>query len=94
MQKKSKAAIDLGVNPVITKIHGAKIHHNPDYSKNKDADVIPIGNKKAVPDTYWQKDVSKSVFAEGNGDDPAGAFLATPGKNRAQPHKKINECDH
>lgn len=33
-------------------------------------------------------------IAEGHGDDPAGAFLPRPGKNRAQPHKKINECDH
>ena len=43
---------------------------------------------------HWQKDVSKSVFQRGYGDDPAGAFLPRPGKDRAQPHIKINECDH
>ncbi len=92
--KKSKAAEDMGVVPSNQKIPGLTIHHAPDYAKNKDADVIPKGNMRAVPNEYWQKDVSKSVFAEGFGDDPAGAFLARPGKDRAQPHKKINECDH
>lgn len=92
--KKSKAAIDLDVNIPISNLKGARTHHAPDYAKNKDADVIPKGSKRAVPDEYWQRDVSKSVFAEGFGDDPAGAFLARPGKDRAQPHKKINECDH
>jgi len=43
---------------------------------------------------YWQRDVSKSVFVRGYGNDPAGAFLARPGKDRVQPHIKINECDH
>lgn len=43
---------------------------------------------------HKQMDVSKSVFARGYGNDPAGAFLARPGKDRAQPHVKINECDH
>lgn len=43
---------------------------------------------------HWQKDVSSSVFERGYGNDPAGAFLPRPGKDRAQPHKKINECDH
>lgn len=94
MNKKSKAAIDLGINPTVTDIKGKKIHHAPDYKDNQDADVIPKGNKKAVPDTYWQKGVGKSVFAEGFGDDPAGAFLPRAGKDRAQPHKKINDMDH
>lgn len=43
---------------------------------------------------HWQVDVGESVFARGYGNDPAGAFLARPGKDRAQPHIKINECDH
>lgn len=71
-----------------------KKHHAPDYAKNKNADVIPKGWGEANPQTHWVKDVGKSVFAEGFGNDPAGAFLARPGKDRAQPHKKINECDH
>lgn len=43
---------------------------------------------------HWQIDVSRSVFPRGYGDDPAGAFLPRPGKDRARPHVKINECDH
>jgi hypothetical protein len=49
----------------------------------------PIGMKD-----HWQMDVSNSVFERGRGNDPAGAFLPRPGKDRAQPHVKINECDH
>lgn len=94
MEKKSKAAIDMGINPIFGNLKGARKHHAPDYAKNKDADVIPKGNKSAIPNDHYEMDVSKSVFAEGFGDDPAGAFLARPGKDRAQPHKKINECDH
>ena len=41
---------------------------------------------------HWQTTVPAS--AEGFGNDPAGAFLPRPGKDRAQPHQKINECDH
>lgn len=43
---------------------------------------------------HWKIDVSDSVFCRGYGDDPSGAFLPRPGKDRAQPHVKINECDH
>ena len=49
----------------------------------------PIGMKEP-----WQMDVADSVFARGHGDDPAGAFLPRPAKDRAQPHVKVNECDH
>ena len=45
-------------------------------------------------EVHWEMDVGKSVFPRGYGDDPAGAFLARPGKDRARPHVKINECDH
>lgn len=92
-EKKSKAAMDLGVKgPHHSKIKGMKIHHDPDYSKNKDADVIPKGNKRAIPNEQWEVRVPCS--AHGDGDKPDGAFLPTPGKDRAQPHLKINECDH
>lgn len=47
-----------------------------------------------IPQEPWIKDVGASVFATGYGNDPAGAFLARPGKDRATPHIKINECDH
>lgn len=60
--------------------------------KKKD---LNVGYNKGNPSNeHWQKDVSSSVFARGYGNDPAGAFLPRPGKDRAQPHKKINECDH
>ncbi len=90
--KKSKEARDLGVVPVVNNISGKKIHHAPDYVKNKDASVIPKGNKRAVPNGHWEFRVPAS--AEGFGDDPAGAFLPRPGKDRPQPHEKINECDY
>jgi len=92
--KKSKAAIDLGVNPIFGNLKGARSHHAPDYAKNKDDDVIPKVTKSAIPNEYYEMDVGKSVFAQGNGDDPAGAFLPTRGKDRAQPHKKVNDQDH
>jgi len=94
MKKKAKEAEDMNVVPFFSNISGAKIHHNPDYSKNKDADVIPKGNKRAVPNEHWQKDVGASVFPVGMDDDTMGAFLPRAGKDRPQPHKKINECDH
>jgi len=51
-------------------------------------------NEVKQGNAHWQIDVSASVFAPGKPNDPAGAFLAMPGKLRPQPHKKINECDH
>jgi hypothetical protein len=64
--RKSKAAIDMGVN-----------------------------ERKGNPgNDHWQVDVSKSVFPRGDDDVASTAFLPTPGKDRAQPHKKINDCDH
>lgn len=56
---------------------------------------LKVGERKGNPSQeHWEKDVSASVFARGYGNDPAGAFLPRPGKDRAQPHKMINECDH
>lgn len=54
---------------------------------------LDVGYKKGMPDKdHWQ--VTVPATARGYGDDPAGAFLPRPGKDRAQPHQKINECDH
>jgi len=92
--KKSKAAEDLGVNPIFGNLKGARSHHAPDYAKNKDADVIPKGKKRAIPNEYWMADISRSAFPRGDDDLASTAFLPTPGKDRAQPHKKINETDH
>jgi len=68
--------------------------HGVDSIKRKDASVVKRGTAPAVPCDQWQMDVGKSVFAQGYGNDPAGAFLARPAKDRATPHKKINECDY
>lgn len=63
--------------------------------KSKAAMDMHVGARKGMPSNdHWQMDVSESVFPRGYGDDPAGAFLPRPGKDRAVPHKKINECDH
>lgn len=71
-----------------------KTVHGKDALQRKDASVVKHGTGPAVPHDHWQIDVGPSVFATGYGNDPAGAFLARPGKDRAQPHIKINECDH
>ena len=63
--------------------------------KSKEAKDMGVNYRKGMPaQDHWQIDVSESVFQKGYGDDPQGAFLPRPGKDRAQPHKKINECDH
>jgi hypothetical protein len=64
-------------------------------AKSKEAKDLNKGYRLGMPSNdHWQVDVSKSVFVRGYGDDPAGAFLPRPGKDRVQPHVKINECDH
>jgi len=69
-----------------------KNHHAPDYSKNKDADVIKKGNGRAIPNEQWE--INLDITPAGIPNDPAGAFLPMSGKNRPVPHVKINECDH
>lgn len=71
-----------------------KTVHGVDSVKRVDASVVKHGDGPAVSCDYWQMDVGPSVFSRGYGDDPAGAFLARPAKDRATPHKKINECDY
>ena len=41
---------------------------------------------------FWNTSIPST--ARGYGNNPAGAFLPRPGKDRAQPHQMINECDH
>jgi len=53
-----------------------------------------VNYHKGMPQKdHWQIDVSKSAFPEG---DVWGmnVWNPLPGKDRAVPHKKINECDH
>lgn len=68
-----------------------KTHHNPDYSKDKTADVIKHGSGRAMPNEQWQ--VNKDLIPQG--DSTAwGAFLPRPGRDRPTTHTKTNECDH
>lgn len=69
-----------------------KKHHAPDYAKNKTADVIKKGWGPADPNEQWEHNYD--LMPAGIPNDPAGAFLPMAGKDRPQPHKKINECDH
>lgn len=61
--------------------------------KSREAKDLNVNYKKGMgSNDHWERRVPAS--AEGFEDDPAGAFLPRPGKDRAQPHIKINECDH
>lgn len=63
--------------------------------KAKEAEDMHVNYHSGIgKPNYWQMDVSKSVFPVGMDDDPMGAFLPRSGKDRPQPHVKINECDH
>lgn len=50
--------------------------------------------KNGIEESKERWELRVPATAEGFGNDPAGAFLPRPGKDRAQPHQKINECDH
>ena len=68
-----------------------KNKHNPDYLKNRTADVIKHGDGRAVPNEQWQ--VNRDLTPAG-ASDGWGAFLPRAGKDRPTPHTKTNECDH
>jgi len=60
---------------------------------NQDYKPLSVGKGLgANSKSHWETKVPAT--AEGFGNESQGAFLPRPGKNRAQPHKKINECDH
>ena len=63
--------------------------HNPDYAKNKTADVIAKSNP--IPQEHWE--YNRNLTPAGN-DHGGDAFLPRSGKSRPTPHKKTNECDH
>ena len=65
--------------------------HNPDYLKNKTADVIMHGSENCVPNKQSQK--NHNITPEGD-NSAWGAFLPRKGKDRPTPHTKLNECDH
>ena len=68
-----------------------KTHHNPDYAKDKTADVIKKGSGRAVPNEHWQKNMN--LTPDGS-PTAAGAFLPMTGKTRPATHTKTNECDY
>ncbi len=68
-----------------------KTHHNPDYAKDKTADVIMHGSGRAVPNDHWQKNMN--LTPDGH-PTAAGAFLPMKGRDRPCTHTKTNECDH
>jgi hypothetical protein len=68
-----------------------KTHHNPDYSKDKTADVIKKGSGRTVPNEQWEKNMDLTPKGK---PDAWGAFLPQAGKDRPTPHTKTNECDH
>ncbi len=69
----------------------AKTKHNPDYAKNRTADVIKHGSGRAVPNEQWEMNRNLTPDGRANG---WGAFLPMAGKDRPQPYTKTNECDH
>lgn len=69
----------------------AKTKHNPDYTKNKTADVIKHGSGPADPSKQWE--MNRDLTPKG-ADNAWGAFLPRSGKDRPTPHTKTNECDH
>ena len=70
---------------------GKSTKHNPDYMKDKTADVIKHGSGRAVPNDRWEKNMD--LTPKGS-DSAAGAFLPRCGYERPTPHTKTNECDH
>ena len=66
-------------------------HHNPDYAKNRSADVIKKGTGRAVPNEHWE--MKYTVTPEGN-NSAWGAFLPKKGPDSPVPHVKINKYDY
>ena len=69
----------------------AKLHHAPDYAKDRTADVIKKGSGRAVPNDQWQ--MNRDLMPKGD-NTGWGAFLPRSGKDRPTQHTKTNECDH
>lgn len=63
-----------------------------DGNHRKDASVTKKGNGPAVPQTHWEQNLN--LTPAGIPNTPAGAFLPMRGRDRPQPHVKVNECDH
>ncbi len=68
-----------------------KTHHNPDYAKDKTADVIKKGSGRAVPNDHWQ--INMDLTPDGH-TTASGAFLPMRSRDRPCTYVKTNECDH
>lgn len=68
-----------------------KTHHNPDYAKDKTADVIKKGSGRAVPNEQWEMNINPD---EPNKNDGIGAFEPKRSKDRPCTHKMVNDMDH
>jgi len=68
-----------------------KTKHNPDYLKNKTADVIKHGDGLTIGQDHWE--MNRDITPKGE-SNAWGAFLPRSGKDRPTPHTKTNECDH
>lgn len=68
-----------------------KTHHNPDYAKDKTADVIKHGSGRAVPNKEWCKNMNLTPDGHPNAKE---AFNPMKAKDRPCTHVKTNECDH
>ena len=68
-----------------------KVHHAPDYAKDKTADVIKHGSGPAVPQEHWQINRDLTPRGTNHGID---AFNPRGGKDRPTVYPKTNECDY
>jgi len=58
----------------------------------KDYKDLKIGEKLGFKSNeHWE---TKYSCPEGQNELPHASFLPMSGSKRAQPHQKINECDH
>jgi len=65
--------------------------HNPDYSKNRTADVVKKGSGRAMPNGQWQ--INMDLTPAGS-DDSAAVLNPRNPRERPCTHVKTNECDH
>lgn len=68
-----------------------KVHHAPDYAKDKTDDVIKKGSGRAVPNEQWEKNMDLTPDGHPTAKE---AFNPICAKYRPTMHVKVNECDH
>jgi hypothetical protein len=69
----------------------AHTKHNPDYTKDRTADVIKKGSGSPIPQEHYE--VNRDLTPQGDSTG-WGAFLPRAGKDRPTTHVKTNECDY